>query len=258
MNSGLLVVGEEIHRPAVAAGAPIKNVQALACGVLGCRVIIRACYNPPQIFTPEYLSQHMNKQIKTLIKPSEDGRVLRSQRSREAIINSAYQFMEIEGAIPTAQVVADNAGVTIRTLFRHFPEMDLLYRELHRLTYERYAKEYAKGDRTGPLEDRVLSAVKTFTAAYSNQRNVFLVTKSMLRSSVFLRENYSLMQRNLSKRLLEWIPELGNLPDEIHDGVDGVLSFEFWHRLHVIQGISKKRSISIINRLVLGFLSEKI
>ena len=200
----------------------------------------------------------MKKPIKSLVTPVEDGRILRTQRSREAIINAAYQFMEVEGTIPTAQVVADAAGVTIRTLFRHFPEMDLLYRELHRLTYEHYAKEYQKGDRTGPLDDRVLSAVKTFTAAYSSQRNVFLVTKSMMRNSVFLRENYSRVQRDLSKRLLEWIPELNDLPDEIHDGVDGLLSFEFWHRLQVIQGVSKKRSISIINRLVLGFLAEKI
>ena len=200
----------------------------------------------------------MKKPTKSLLAPTEDGRVLRTQRSREAIINSAYQFMEVEGVIPTAQVVANNAGVTIRTLFRHFPEMDLLYRELHKRTFDHYAKEFDKGDRTGPLEDRVLSAVKTFTAAYSNQRNVFLVTKSMMRNSVFLRENYSRVQKSLSKRLLEWIPELSDLPDEIHDGVDGVLSFEFWHRLQVIQGVSKKRSISIINRLVLGFLAEKI
>ena len=200
----------------------------------------------------------MKKPTKSLLAPTEDGRVLRTQRSREAIINSAYQFMEVEGVIPTAQVVADNAGVTIRTLFRHFPEMDLLYRELHKRTFDHYAKEFDKGDRTGPLEDRVLSAVKTFTAAYSNQRNVFLVTKSMMRNSVFLCENYSRVQKSLSKRLLEWIPELSDLPDEIHDGVDGVLSFEFWHRLQVIQGVSKKRSISIINRLVLGFLAEKI
>ena len=80
----------------------------------------------------------------------------------------------------------------------------------------------------------------------------------MMRNSVFLRENYSRVQRDLSKRLLEWIPELNDLPDEIHDGVDGLLSFEFWHRLQVIQGVSKKRSISIINRLVLSFLAEKI
>jgi len=198
----------------------------------------------------------MTKDKQPLIEPRPDGRVLRSQRSREAIINSAYEFMDDEGVIPTAQAVADKAGVTIRTLFRHFPEMDLLYREMHKLTYERYSKEYDKGDRSGSLEERVLSAVHTFTMAYSKQRSVFLVTKSMLRNSVFLQGNYSRVQKALSKRLLEWMPELSELPAEVHDGVDALLSFEFWHRLHVIQGVSKKRTINIINRLVLEYLAE--
>jgi len=189
-------------------------------------------------------------------EPGKDGRVMRSERSRLALIDAAYQIMEASAVVPTAQTIADAAGVTIRTLFRHFPEMDLLYRELHLRVQQNYAKEYDKGDRTGSLEARVESAVETFTNAYSKQRNVFLVTKSMLPTSVFLQKNYSLVQKRFSDRLLEWIPELAKLPTERHEGVDALLSFEFWHRLNVIQGVSKKRTVALTKRLILDLLAE--
>jgi len=159
--------------------------------------------------------------------------------------------------MPTAQVIADQAGVTIRTLFRHFPEMDLIYREVHELTFAEYAKEYQKGDRTGTLEQRVENAAVTFTNGYSKLRNIFLVTKSLLRGSAFLRENYAKTQKGLSKRLLDWLPELSEMPDETHDAVDALLSFEFWHRLHVIQGVSKKRTVSLIQAMVLDQMQGK-
>jgi AcrR family transcriptional regulator len=192
-----------------------------------------------------------------MTEPKQDGRLLRTQRSRQAILDAAFQLMHTDGIMPTAQVIADRAGVTIRTLFRHFPEMDFLYREMHELTFEAYAKEYQKGDKTGTLEQRVSNAVVTFTNAYSKMRNIFLVTKSMLRGSPFLRENYAKAQKNLSKRLLDWLPELAAMPDDTHDAVDGLLSFEFWHRLHVIQGMSKKRTVSLIQTMVLDQMQNQ-
>lgn len=189
--------------------------------------------------------------------PKQDGRLLRTQRSRQAILDAAFHLMHTDGIMPTAQVIADKAGITIRTLFRHFPEMDLLYREMHELTFEASAKEYQKGDKTGTLEQRASNAVVTFTNAYSKLRNIFLVTKSMLRGSAFLRENYAQTQKNLSKRLLDWLPELADMPDDTHAAVDALLSFEFWHRLHVIQGVSKKRTVNLIETMVLDQLQGK-
>ncbi len=192
-----------------------------------------------------------------MTESKQDGRLLRTQRSRQAILDAAYHLMYSDGVMPTAQVIADKAGVTIRTLFRHFPEMDLLYREMHELTFEAYGNEYQKGDKTGTLEQRASNAVVTFTNAYSKLRNVFLVTKSMLRGSPFLRENYARLQKRLSKRLLDWLPELAEMTDDTHEAVDALLSFEFWHRLHLIQGLSKKRTVHLIETMVLDQLQSK-
>ena len=60
-----------------------------------------------------------------------DGRVQRSQRSRKGIVDALLVLMKAGNYIPTAQQVADEAGISIRTVFRHFSEMELLYHGTH-------------------------------------------------------------------------------------------------------------------------------
>ena len=49
-----------------------------------------------------------------------DGRRMRSERSRDAIIEAALQLVQEGILVPTAQQIADRAGVAMRTFFRHF------------------------------------------------------------------------------------------------------------------------------------------
>ena len=49
-----------------------------------------------------------------------DGRIQRSERSRQLIIDAMVAMINAGHMIPTAQQVADKADVAIRTVFRHF------------------------------------------------------------------------------------------------------------------------------------------
>ncbi|MBB4631420.1 TetR/AcrR family transcriptional regulator [Sphingosinicella soli] len=60
-----------------------------------------------------------------------DGRRLRSERSRAQIVAAMHAVIEGGDMDPNAPSVAEAAGVSIRTVFRHFEEMDSLYRELN-------------------------------------------------------------------------------------------------------------------------------
>ncbi|MDH4042395.1 MAG: TetR/AcrR family transcriptional regulator, partial [Gammaproteobacteria bacterium] len=56
-----------------------------------------------------------------------DGRLLRTERSRQLIIDALHDLIN-EGVLqPTAQTVAERAGVGIRTVFRHFADMETLF-----------------------------------------------------------------------------------------------------------------------------------
>ncbi|GIR71683.1 MAG: hypothetical protein CM15mP74_29340 [Halieaceae bacterium] len=61
------------------------------------------------------------------IVQSSDGRRQRSERSQTAIIKAALSLMDEGTLVPTAQQIADRAGVGIRSFFRHFADMDSLF-----------------------------------------------------------------------------------------------------------------------------------
>lgn len=58
-----------------------------------------------------------------------DGRRLRAARNREAVVAAVLEIIQSQGGgpIPGAAEVADRAGVSERTVFRHFADLDSLF-----------------------------------------------------------------------------------------------------------------------------------
>lgn len=58
-----------------------------------------------------------------------DGRVARGERTRDAIV-AAHTALLLEGELkPTAKVIADRAGVSVRTLWANFKDLEALLNE---------------------------------------------------------------------------------------------------------------------------------
>lgn len=183
-----------------------------------------------------------------------DGRILRSERSRQLIIDAMLELVNEGNLIPTAQQVADRAGVAIRTVFRHFSEMENLYAEMDTHLKPTYEGLFLGGDRSGSLEERILHAVERHANAYSAMGPVIQSTLSLIWRSPVLKKNYAKNQRGLRKDLDDWLPELKEASTETRDAIDAITSFEFWDRLQSRQGLSKKASVTLIINLVTGLL----
>ena len=56
-----------------------------------------------------------------------DGRRLRTERSKQAIIDAGLELIHEGQLVPTAQQVSERAGVGIRSFFRHFADMETLF-----------------------------------------------------------------------------------------------------------------------------------
>src|SRR5215471_20167178 len=91
---------------------------------------------------------------------ARDGRVLRGERSREAIVVALFELIG-EGVLqPTARQVADRAGVGIRSVFRHFSELESLHRAMDSRLQAKAAKILLGVERIGTLEQRVRALVR--------------------------------------------------------------------------------------------------
>ena len=66
-----------------------------------------------------------------------DGRRGRGRSSHKRIVAAMMDLIEGGDLMPSAARVAEEAGVGLRTVFRHFDDMDSLYREISKIVAER-------------------------------------------------------------------------------------------------------------------------
>lgn len=192
------------------------------------------------------------KKIEKNNKP--DGRIQRSERSRQLIVDAMVALINEGHMIPTAQQVADKAGVAIRTVFRHFSEMEKLYAEIDQTMRPWYAELFSQSDRSGTLEERVTRAVESHAGAYTQLAGVMRAVQHLLWRSPQVKKNHLEGAQRIRKDMDVWLPELASVSPETREAVDAITSFDFWERLTVHQKMSKNASIALIANLVLGQL----
>lgn len=185
---------------------------------------------------------------------SVDGRRQRGERTRQAIIEAALSLQEEGVLVPTAQQISDRAGVLIRSFFRHFDDMETLFKAADDQLRDSYEALFIGGDRQGSLSERVHRAVERRSAAFEQLTNLFLGTKAQLWRYDMLRNNYARNQKGLRKDLEAWLPELNGLPDVECESVHAIASFEMWNRLRSEQDLSEKASISVIQSTLISLL----
>ena len=187
---------------------------------------------------------------------SSDGRRQRSERSQTAIIEAALALMEEGTLVPTAQQIADRAGVGIRSFFRHFADMDSLFLAADEMLLDSYEALFQVADRDGSLSNRVSRAVELYGNAFDNLMQMILCTKALLWRFPKLKENYAWHQKRLRKELELWLPEVVDLPRDRREAVHAVASFEMWHRLREHQGLSYGASADIVTGMVMDLVSR--
>ena len=184
------------------------------------------------------------------IVQSSDGRRQRSERSQTAIIEAALALMDEGALVPTAQQIADRAGVGIRSFFRHFADMDSLFLAADEMLISSYEALFEVDNRAGTLSGRVARAIDLYGNAFDQLRPIILCTQAQLWRSPKLQENYAWHQKRLRKELELWLPEVVALPNDRREALHAVASFDMWHRLREHQGLSPKASSDIVTSLV--------
>ena len=82
--------------------------------------------------------------------------------------------------VPTAQQVADRAGVGIRSFFRHFPDMDSLWLAADDMLLDSYEALFKVDDRSGSIDERVSRAVTLYGNAFDQLSQIILCTQTLL------------------------------------------------------------------------------
>ena len=93
--------------------------------------------------------------VESTTQRRSDGRTLRAARTRAAIID-AHMALMLEGDLqPTARRVAERAGVSLRTLWGHFADLEALFAAAGQKSLEIQYAGYRPVPADQPLADRI-------------------------------------------------------------------------------------------------------
>ncbi|MEZ5382407.1 MAG: TetR/AcrR family transcriptional regulator [Microthrixaceae bacterium] len=92
--------------------------------------------------------------------PTLDGRRARRERGRAAVVDAVFALLQQHGTQPTVEAIAEQAGVSVSSVFRYFEGLD----DLREHTIERYFQRYSHRFEVpalgqGPLPNRIAGLV---------------------------------------------------------------------------------------------------
>jgi len=157
--------------------------------------------------------------------------------------------------LPTAQEVAARAGVGIRTVFRHFTDMESLYVELDAHLRREIRSRLRVEEPSGNLEERVGKMIAQRAELFEIISPYKRATDLLRWKSEFLSVEHRRMVRDQRANLLHWLPELESASEDLKQTLELLTSFSSWNRLRSDQRLSVDRARTALERSVAKLLA---
>ena len=193
-----------------------------------------------------------------------DGRQSRTARSRVAICEACLDLVQ-EGALqPSADEIAERAGVSRRSIFNHFSDLAELYDAVAEVGLQRCAPLLETIAEEDPLSRRIdqlvrvrsrfLEATAPFTRALTAQALVGPAADQARRiSKEALRFQHRDVER-LFRREVEDLPSSER--SEILEAVSAAMAPLLWETLRRNRGLSISRARALMKRTLVAILRE--
>jgi len=123
----------------------------------------------------------------TKVKASPDGRHLRSERSRAVIAQAMLDLVRNTGQMPTTDAVADRAGVSRRSVFRHYADVSELLTAAYELQRQDAFAHFPPRDPAQWREDERIEAFVDRGAA------LFEYVSPVRRAAVYMAQDYPVL-----------------------------------------------------------------
>jgi len=177
-----------------------------------------------------YLCLMDNLQSKTRLE--QDGRRLRSLTSQNIIVDAMIILVQRGILEPTAQQVADEAGIGIRTVFRQVQDKENLFSKMDekvRADLQEILDRAAQPQ--GNLEERIEGLIELEAEIFEKNLQFLRATLANKWKYNTLQKNYERNQRNIKSLLYSWIPELNNLSESKQVLLTSLNSAGYWVEL---------------------------
>jgi AcrR family transcriptional regulator len=186
---------------------------------------------------------------------SSDGRRRRSEQSRAKIIEAMLSLVRDGKIVPTAEEVAARADIGLRSVFRHFSDMEMLRREMVGQMAQSYMKWLApfEGDN---WRDQLKELVSRRASAYEETLPFKRAADVRRYKSSVIGSEFDRLNILMRSRLHSVLPEEFTSQEILFESLDLVLSIDAWQRLREDQNLSVEDARKALDLLVQAILHQ--
>jgi AcrR family transcriptional regulator len=188
--------------------------------------------------------------------PLADGRRERSRSSRSKIVAALLELVGKGDVSPSAARVAEVAGVGLRSVFRHFEDMDALYREMGEVIEARVLPILLQPPTGEGWKDKIFDLAERRAKVFETIMPYRISANLRRFESSYLMQDYRRMLRFESESIE------AHLPQEVRDdaaaagGLNVILSFQTWRLLRHDQELPVEAAKAVVRRLLGAALAE--
>ena len=181
---------------------------------------------------------------------AEDGRRQRSERNRQKIISAMFELVREGNFDPSVAQVAERAGVGLRTVFRHFDEVDSLYQEMTAQMDARIIPEIQKPLNATEWPDRVKELMARRIRIFEDIMPVKICAGVRRFRSEYLMERHKRFVSHETAALALALPQEILSNESLMASFDIVFSFDTWRRLRQDQRYSRAKATEVMETML--------
>ncbi|HRW37912.1 MAG: TetR/AcrR family transcriptional regulator [Acidimicrobiales bacterium] len=188
-----------------------------------------------------------------------DGRTARALRTKDAIVEACLGLIDEGDLRPTGPRIAERAGVSVRSIFQHFDDLDALFAAVGQRVVVRIGGIIAHIDPATPLHDRVDAFVHQRAAVLESLTPVLRAALVHAASSEVIRGQFEQGHEFLRLQVAQvFAPEVAAAPEGevLLHGLVVALSWTTWDLLRAAQEQSVAQARAVVTLMVRSLLGS--
>ena len=160
-----------------------------------------------------------------------DGRFARSKKTKDAIVKALLKLLR-DTPFPTAEQVAKESKIGLRTVYRQFKDMESIYLSLHEECTHSLSQMFNSDvDLDKPFKERLIFAISERLTIYEKYETLFIATISNAARLPTLVNQVAESYQIMRERFIEIVPEIKNLSTIKSDLLFARITFPPWFSL---------------------------
>ena len=187
-----------------------------------------------------------------------DGRFARSKKTKDAIVRALLKLLR-NTPFPTAEQVAKESKIGLRTVYRQFKDMESIYLSLHEECMHSLGQIFNSDvDLDRPFNERVSFAIRERFTIYDEYETLFIATISNSARLPTLVNQVAESYQFMRERFIKIVPEIENLSTIKSDLLFTRILFPSWFSLRNVLRHDQKIIIDELSNDLMKYIKGNI